>query len=134
MVSPPRPGEAGAGRKALEYGFGAGMWWEGWKRHLEGLSVGLCRVTCAVPARGDVVGLFPAVFPAVLTHPSLLGDGLGDLGVCGWGNPWSGMGTRGQGQQGGGDTGCDTGSVRGPRRAAQNFGAAEGCDAEDNEK
>lgn len=55
---PPCPGEAGAGRKVLEYGFGTGMWWEGWKHPLEGLSVGLCRVTCAVPARGDVVGEF----------------------------------------------------------------------------
>lgn len=49
------------------------------------------------------------VFPTVIPLPSLLGDALGALGVCGWGhagqgNPQRlGMGTRGQGQQGGGD-------------------------------
>lgn len=71
------------------------------------------------------------VFPTVIPHPSLLADGLGALGLCGWGhsgqgNPqWLGMGTPGQGQQGGGDTGA----VHGPRRAAQNYRADE-----DNEK
>lgn len=74
--SPRRPGEAGAGRKVLEYCFGTGMWWEGWKWPLECLS--LCvSVTCAVPARGDVAGrVFPAVFPTGFPPPSLLGDGL----------------------------------------------------------
>lgn len=34
------PGEAGAGRKALEFCFGTGMCWEGGKQPLERLSVG----------------------------------------------------------------------------------------------
>lgn len=55
---------------ALEYRFGAGMRWEGWKQPLGPLGVGLCGVTCAVPAQGDATGEFSQwCFPLLFLFP-----------------------------------------------------------------
>lgn len=126
---PPRPGEAGAGRKALENRFGAGMWWEKPLEHRgRGPLVNArCHLCCplrnAVRCRGlarltELWGeaFSHRCFPLVILIPPGWWFRAGDaLGVCVRGN-------RGQGAPGGdGDRDPLAVGTRRPRRRVRTW-------------